>query len=292
MNLPSAPTVHEMKLRGDYSAAGADYVVEQNWQAYTAAEHERWGRLLERQLALAQRYAAPQVLAGLARIGIERRIPRFAAASEVLHRATGWRIVAVPGLIPESQFFAHLAERRFPVTVWLRSEAELDYLVEPDVFHDFFGHVPLLCDPVFADFVQAYGAAGVKATAERGLGMLARLYWYCVEFGLIRQGGVLRAYGAGILSSAGETAYSVDSDRPQRLAFDLQRVMRTNYLIDEYQKTYFVVDSFEQLFRSAYDTDFTPIYRAHRDSPGFAPDALLPTDVRVGRDVDARPARG
>ncbi len=279
MNLPSAPAAHEVKLRGDYSAAGPDYAVEQIWHGYTPAQHALWGRLLDRQSALVQRYAAQQFLAGLAKLGVERRIPRFDAASEVLHRATGWRIVAVPGLIPEQQFFAHLAERRFPVTVWLRTPEEIDYLVEPDVFHDFFGHVPLLCDPVFADFVQAYGAAGAKAVAEGGLKMLARLYWYCVEFGLIRDGGRLRAYGAGILSSAGETAYSIDSDAPHRIGFDLTRVMRTDYLIDAYQKTYFVVDSFEQLFRSAYDTDFAPIYRAHRDQAGFAPDAVLPTDV-------------
>ncbi len=282
-NLPSAPSAHEVKLRGDYSAAAADYSVDQVWDAYTPAQHALWAQLLDRQSALVRRYGAPQVLAGLDKLGIERRIPRFDAASEVLARATGWRIVAVPGLIPEEHFFAHLARRRFPVTVWLREPAEMDYLVEPDVFHDFFGHVPLLCDPVFADFVQAYGAAGEKAAAEGGLKMLARLYWYCVEFGLIRHGDGLRAYGAGILSSAGETAYSIDSDRPHRIAFDLARVMRTDYLIDDYQKTYFVIDSFEQLFRSAYDTDFAPLYRAFRDAPGIAPDALLPGDVPVSR---------
>ncbi len=291
MNLPSAPTAHEVKLRGDYSAVGPDYVVDQTGHAYTPEQHALWARLLDRQSALVQRYAAPQFLAGLAKLGVERNIPRFDAASKVLHRATGWRIVAVPGLIPEQQFFAHLAERRFPVTVWLRTPAEMDYLVEPDVFHDFFGHVPLLCDPVFADFVQAYGMAGAKAVAEGGLRMLARLYWYCVEFGLIRHGAQLRAYGAGILSSAGETAFSIDDDAPHRLAFDLTRVMRTDYLIDDYQKTYFVVDSFEQLFRSAYDSDFTPIYRAYRDQPGIAPYALLPTDtvvMRTGRDAPSR----
>ena len=279
VNLPSAPAAHDVKLRGDYSAAAPDYTVEQRWDDYTPEQHALWARLLDRQSSLVRRYAASQVQEGLAKLGVERRIPRFDAASEVLRRATGWRIVAVPGLIPEEPFFAHLAERRFPVTVWLRTPGEIDYLVEPDVFHDFFGHVPLLCDPVFADFVQAYGAAGAKAVAEGGLKMLARLYWYCVEFGLIRDGGRLRAYGAGILSSAGETAYSIDSEVPHRIAFDLARVMRTDYLIDAYQKTYFVVDSFEQLFRSAYDTDFAPIYRAHRDQAGIAPDAVLPTDV-------------
>jgi len=278
MQLPTAPAAKPVNLRGDYSAAGADYVVEQPWSAYTADQHALWSRLLERQLALVKRYAAPQVVAGLSRLSLDARIPRFADASRVLRRATGWQIVAVPGLIPEAQFFAHLADRHFPVTVWLRTPEEIDYLAEPDVFHDFFGHVPLLCDPVFADFVQAYGVAGRKAAALGGLKMLARLYWYCVEFGLIKSGSELKVYGAGILSSAGETAYSIEDPRPRRIEFDLERVMRTEYLIDAYQKTYFVVDSFEQLFHSAYSRDFAPIYRAHADSPCLAPDALLPSD--------------
>jgi phenylalanine-4-hydroxylase len=278
MQLPIAPASQAFKLRGDYSTAGADYAVDQVWSAYTAAEHALWARLLERQLKLVMRYGAPPVLAGLRALELAPRIPRFEEASRVLHQATGWEIVPVPGLIPEQQFFAHLAQRRFPVTVWLRTAEEIDYLAEPDVFHDFFGHVPLLCDPVFADFLQAYGAAGAKAMAEGGLKMLARLYWYGVEFGLLRTDGELRAYGAGILSSAGETVFSIESASPHRLGFDLERVMRTDYLIDAYQKTYFVVDSFEQLFRNAYDRDFTQLYRAHRASPGLPPDQVSPDD--------------
>ncbi len=285
MRLPTAPAAKAVNLRGDYSAAGADYVVEQRWSDYTAADHELWGRLLDRQFQLIQRYGAPQVLAGFEALHLDRRIPRFDEATRVLRAASGWRIVAVPGLIPEQHFFAHLAQRQFPVTVWLRKPAEIDYLSEPDVFHDFFGHVPLLCDPVFADFMQAYGVAGAKAAAEGGLKMLARLYWYCVEFGLIKTDTALRAYGAGILSSAGETLFSVEDPRPHRIAFDLERVMRTDYLIDAYQKTYFVVESFEQLFRNSYDRDFAPLYRAYQDLPAIAPDSLLPTDVVIARDA-------
>jgi phenylalanine-4-hydroxylase len=285
MQLPSAPAAKPVNLRGDYSAAGADYVVEQPWSDYTSDQHALWSRLLERQLALVKRYGAPQVLAGLSRLALEGRIPRFDDASRVLRRASGWQIVAVPGLIPEEQFFAHLAERHFPVTVWLRTPEEIDYLAEPDVFHDFFGHVPLLCDPVFADFVQAYGVAGRKAASLGGLTMLARLYWYCVEFGLIKSGKELKVYGAGILSSAGETAFSIDDPRPRRIEFDLERVMRTEYLIDAYQKTYFVVDSFEQLFHSAYSRDFAPIYAAYADTPSLAPDALLPSDTLLSGGV-------
>jgi phenylalanine-4-hydroxylase len=281
MQLPNAPTAGAVNLRGDYSAAGTDYTVEQAWGDYTSEQHRLWATLLDRQLAMVKRYGAPQFLSGLNALNLERQIPRFDAATQVLRRATGWEVVAVPGLIPEQQFFEHLAGRRFPVTVWLRKPEETDYLSEPDVFHDFFGHVPLLCDQVFADFMQAYGVAGRKAVAEGGVAMLARLYWYSVEFGLIKTGGELRTYGAGILSSAGETAYCIDSPRPIRLKFDLERVMRTGYLIDAYQKTYFVVDSFEQLFRESYDRDFAPIYRAFRDTPALSPDAVLPTDIVV-----------
>jgi phenylalanine-4-hydroxylase len=283
MQLPTAPAAKAVKLRGDYSAAAADYSVEQAWSRYTPAEHALWGKLVARQMALVQRYGAAQVSAGLQALNLNERIPRFDEASRVLKRASGWEIVAVPGLIPERNFFAHLAQRHFPVTVWLRTPEELDYLSEPDVFHDFFGHVALLCDPVFADFMQAYGAAGAKAEAHGGLKMLARLYWYCVEFGLIRNNGELRAYGAGILSSAGETVYSVEDPRPHRIAFDLERVIRTDYLIDAYQQTYFVVDSFEQLFRNSYDRDFSPLYRAYREEPGIPPSTLLPNDQIVTR---------
>jgi phenylalanine-4-hydroxylase len=189
--------------------------------------------------------------------------------------------VAVPGLIPEEHFFAHLAQKRFPVTVWIRKREELDYLVEPDIFHDFFGHVPLLTNPIFAQFMQAYGRAGPKATAAGALKMLSRLYWYMVEFGLLQTSRGLRVYGAGILSSKGETVYSVESPKPHRIRFQLERVMRTDYLIDDFQRTYFVIDSFEQLFRAAYDTDFAPIYARHSKESGIVPDQVLPDDSLV-----------
>jgi phenylalanine-4-hydroxylase len=281
MQLPFAPTAGKFELRGDYSTADADFVVEQSWSSYSSEQHGLWNRLVNRQMALIRRYGASQVLQGLNELKIGETIPRFEDASRVLRRASGWEIIGVPGLIPEKVFFAHLAHRRFPVTLWLRDPEEIDYLAEPDLFHDFFGHVPLLCHPVFADFMQAYGAAGEKATAAGGIHVLARLYWYCVEFGLILEGGELRAYGSGILSSAGETVYSVESAKPHRIRFDLERVTRTDYLIDDFQQTYFVIDSFEQLFRESYDRDFAPLYRDYRDAPAIAPNALLPTDRLV-----------
>src|ERR1035437_1886115 len=176
-----------------------------------------------------------------------------------MFKATGWRLIAVPGLVPDQIFFEHLASSCFPVTVWLREPHEFDYIVEPDVFHDFFGHVPLLFNPVFADHLQEYGKGGLKALQVDGLKYLARLYWYTVEFGLIDSPVGLRAYGAGILSSGGEIEYCLTNPNPRRIRFDLERVMRTLYKIDSYQETYFVIKSFEQLFNDTA-SDFTPIY--------------------------------
>src|SRR5262249_21834891 len=168
-------------------------------------------------------------------------IPRFEEITKRLKRKTGWSIVAVPGLIPDDAFFTHLANRRFPVTVWLRKPEEFDYIVEPDVFHDFFGHVPLLFDPVYADHLHEYGKGGLKAMRLDAVKMLARLYWYTIEFGLMNTPHGVRAYGAGLLSSGGELAHCVDSREARRLAFDLEKALRTDYQIDKYQTTYFVI---------------------------------------------------
>src|SRR5512145_988682 len=224
-------------LRGDYSRAGADYVVDQRWRNYTADEHALWRRLYERQMRLVPGYACDEYLAGLARLDAGDAIPRFDEASGKLRRTTGWELVAVPGLIPDLAFFAHLANRRFPVTNWLRTPAEFDYIVEPDVFHDFFGHVPLLLDPMYADYMEAYGKGGLKAARLDSLKYLARLYWYTVEFGLMMTPAGLRIYGAGILSSGGELIHSIESAQPRRVRFDLERLLRTEYNIDRYQDT-------------------------------------------------------
>ncbi|WP_254514796.1 phenylalanine 4-monooxygenase [Novosphingobium sp. G106] len=254
-------------LRGDYEGAAADYTIGQAWDRYTPQMHDRWRRLHARQTALAQRLAAPQVLSGLAALDCAEGIPDFAETSRVLRAATGWQVVAVPGFIPDDIFFDHLANRRFPVTNWIREEHELDYLVEPDIFHDFFGHVPMLLDPTFASFMQAYGGAGRRAIAMDALDMLARIYWYTVEFGLIDEGKGLKAYGAGIVSSAGELVFSTEDVQVQRLLFDPVRVMRTAYNIDRFQSCYFVLESFEQLLQGLVDLDFGPIYKRWRETP-------------------------
>ena len=266
--------------RGDYAAARTDYTCDQRWADYTAEEHALYRRLHQRQTAQLSGLACDEFIAAVSRLGAPDRIPRFDELSQSLHRATGWDVVAVPGLIPEEAFFALLARRKFPVTRWIRRPEEFDYVVEPDVFHDLFGHVPLLFNPVFADYMQAYGAGGLKAGRLDACELLARLYWYTVEFGLIRTPQGLRAYGAGILSSAGELRHSVQSPAPSRVPFDLQRIMRTRYKIDSYQATYFVIESFQQLFDSTAP-DFMPIYRAVRQRPQIDAGVVLPGETRL-----------
>ncbi len=245
--------------RGDYTRARPDYTCEQDWARYSPQDHDTYRRLHERQARLLPGRACDEFIAMLPSLGAADRIPRFEEINDRLYRATRWEIVAVPGLIPEVPFFTLLANRKFPVTDWIRTPQEYDYIVEPDVFHDLFGHVPLLFNPVFADYVQRYGQGGLKAQALGACEQLSRLYWYTIEFGLIRQPEGLRAYGAGILSSSGELEFAVTSPEPQRLPLDLVRTMRTRYKLDTYQQTYFVIDSFEQLFDMTAP-DFAPVY--------------------------------
>jgi phenylalanine-4-hydroxylase len=247
------------RLRGNYEEAAPDFSVEQCWERYSAEEHALYRRLFERQARLVPRYACPEWISAIGALDAADEIPRFDLISRKLKNRTGWEIVAVPGLIPDDAFFTHLANRRFPVTVWLRKPEEFDYIVEPDVFHDFFGHAPLLFDPTYADHLYEYGKGGLKAMRLDAITMLARLYWYTIEFGLMNTPQGVRAYGAGLLSSGGELAYCVEDPKPRRRPFDLERIMRTEYQIDRYQDTYFVIDSFEHLMRETAP-DFTPIY--------------------------------
>ncbi len=278
--LTAVSNAPELALRGDYSRMRSDHTREQDWSAYTAAEHALWRKLYDRQMRLVPQYACEEFLHTLARLDASAGVPRFDEISRKLRRATGWELVAVPGLIPDLAFFEHLANRRFPVTDWLRRPEEAEYIVEPDVFHDFFGHVPLLFDPVYADYMAAYGKGGLKAARLDSLKHLARLYWYTVEFGLIGTPEGLRVYGAGILSSAGEVLYAAESAEPRRVKFDLERLLCTEYRIDRFQDTYFVIDSFEQLIADTA-SDFTPVYeRVKRRSP-IAPDEATWDDVVV-----------
>jgi phenylalanine-4-hydroxylase len=270
-------------LRGDYSKIDAQYVVQQEWEQYTQAEHDLWRKLYARQAKLLPGRACQEFLDGLAGMNAANGIPRLEETNQLLRAATGWVLVAVPGLVPDDVFFEHLAQRRFPVTVWLRTPAEFDYIVEPDIFHDYFGHVPLLFNPVMANHLQEYGKGGLKAMKLNGLPMLARLYWYMVEFGLINGPDGLRAYGAGILSSGGEVEYCLSSPDSLRLPFQLERVMNTLFKIDSYQETYFVIDSFQQLFDETAP-DFTPIYAHLQQQTPYPANTLLAEERIIETD--------
>ena len=260
-------------------------VVDQPWDDYSDVDHGVWKALYQRQREILVGRASDEFLQAQDMMGMSPdRIPRFAELNAVLEAATGWTIVGVEGLLPELDFFEHLANRRFPVSWWIRRPDQLDYIEEPDLFHDLFGHVPLLMIPAFADYMQAYGRGGVKAHAigADALANLTRLYWYTVEFGLIRQHDGLRIYGSGIVSSKGESIHCLESAAPNRIGFDLERIMRTRYRIDSYQKTYFVIDSFEQLM-DATRPDFTPIYARLAAQDSIPAGNVLDTDTVFNR---------
>jgi len=241
--------------------AAADWTISQNWDAFTAEEHAVWDTLFERQAKLLPGRASKAYLHGLDLLKLsDGGIPNFEELSERLMKRTGWQVVAVPGLVPDDVFFDHMANRRFVAGNFIRRPDQLDYLQEPDVFHDVFGHVPMLADPVFADYMEAYGRGGGRAMELGALKQLSRLYWYTVEFGLIEEEGDLRIYGSGIVSSFGESRFALDSDSPNRIGFDLKRVMRTEYRIDDFQQNYFIIPGFDTLLQATVETDFAPLY--------------------------------
>ena len=264
--------------------AAADWTISQNWDAFTADEHAMWDRLFARQSDMLPGRAADAFLRGIDVLRLEKPgVPDYRELNARLTAATGWQVVAVPGLVPDDVFFDHLANRRFPAGNFIRTPQQLDYLEEPDVFHDVFGHVPMLADPVFADYMVAYGEGGLRSLKFDALKQLARLYWYTVEFGLIREAGGLRIYGAGIVSSFAESVFALDSDSPNRIGFDLARVMRTDYRIDDFQQNYFVIDSLEQLLDTTVNTDFAPLYAANAALPPIPIADILPGDAVITR---------
>ncbi len=287
MNTQPRRVEHQQTDRGTipvYTTA----VVEQPWDSYTDTDHQVWKQLFARQREVLPGRACDEFLAAQDMLRMTAdAIPRFDELNEILVDATGWTLIGVEGLLPEQTFFDHLANRRFPVTWWIRKPEQIDYISEPDLFHDLFGHVPLLMNPVFADYMEAYGRGGLKAEkiGPEALMNLTRLYWYTVEFGLIRGKDGLRIYGSGIVSSKGESIYSLESAAPNRIGFDLERVMRTQYRIDTYQQTYFVIDDFEQLFE-ATRPDFVPLYDKLKDRP-----SIPAREVRDEDDVIQRGTR-
>jgi phenylalanine-4-hydroxylase len=259
-----------------------DWTIPQNWADYTAEDHATWDTLFARQSKLLPGRASNAWLRGLDVLKLSKPgIPDFEELSERLTKLTGWSVVAVPGLVPDDVFFDHMANRRFVAGNFIRRPDQLDYLQEPDVFHDVFGHVPMLADPVFADYLAAYGRGGQRALGLDALKYLGRLYWYTVEFGLIAEPEGLRIYGSGIVSSYAETRFALDDPSPNRIALDLARVMRTEYRIDDFQQNYFVIPSFEELLRLTVETDFAPLYEELKALPDIPVARIEPGDVVI-----------
>lgn len=268
--------------------AAADWTIPQNWEAFNVDEHAMWDQLFARQTAMLPGRAADAFLRGIDVLRLEKPgIPDYRELNARLTAATGWQVVAVPGLVPDAVFFEHLANRRFPAGNFIRTPAQLDYLQEPDVFHDVFGHVPMLADPVFADYMVAYGEGGLRSLNFGSLDKLARLYWYTVEFGLIRDPAGLRIYGAGIVSSYGESIFALDDPSPNRIGFELERVMRTRYRIDDYQQNYFVIDSLDELLRVTVETDFAPLYARLAEQDDIVIADILDGDQVITRGTQA-----
>ena len=273
--------------QGPPPGARPDWTIDQGWETYTQAEHDVWTTLYERQAAFLPGRACEPFLKGLEALDLHRAgIPDFARINAELNRLTGWSVVAVPGLVPDDVFFDHLANRRFPAGQFIRKPEELDYLQEPDIFHDVFGHVPMLTDPVFADYMVAYGRGGQRALQLGQLHHLARLYWYTVEFGLLQTPAGVRIYGAGIVSSRAESLFALDDPSPNRLGFDLERVMRTPYRIDDFQQVYFVVPSLRALLDATLQ-EFGPIYDRLARAEDIGIEAILPSDTVFTRGTQA-----
>ena len=271
---------------------GDDWL-EPRQRDYSSDEHAIWNALFERQMDILPGRACSAFFAGLQKLHLNRGgVPEFAQLSEQLGALTGWSVVPVPMLIPDHVFFWHLANRRFPAGNFIRSRDNFDYIQEPDVFHDVFGHVPLLTDPVFADYMQEYGRAGWKAMRYNRLKTLGALYWYTVEFGLMLESGDLRIYGAGILSGPREAIFALEGRSPNRVMLSVDRVMRTDYVIDDLQPTYFVIESFADLFHQTVERDFDRLYRSLNPGFTYANSAVIDVDDVLHRGTQEYHLRG
>lgn len=282
-NTATASSKHGLAAGDASPPERPDWTIDQGWERYSTEEHGIWKTLFERQSRLLPGRACDAFVQGMAQLPIGAdQIPDFRRLSDTLMQRTGWQVVAVPGLVPDDVFFEHLANRRFPAGQFIRQRHQLDYLEEPDVFHDVFGHVPMLMNPAIADYIQAYGVGGLRAQKLGVLDKLARVYWYTVEFGLVQQKDGLRIYGAGIASSASESVFALDDPSPNRLRFDLERVMRTEYRIDDFQESYFVIGDLDELLALA-QIDFAASYARVQGQPDYAPGTVLGSDQVFSR---------
>lgn len=271
---------------------GKDWL-EPEQRSYTAEDDHIWDDLFAQQMEILPGRACTAFIEGLKRLDLGKGgVPDFKEMSEELDAITGWEVVPVPMLIPDHVFFWHLANRRFPAGNFIRTRETFDYIQEPDVFHDVFGHVPLLTDPVFADYMEAYGRAGWKALKYNRLKALSALYWYTVEFGLIRENDGIKSYGAGILSGPTEAKFAVEAKSPNRIHLDVDRVMRTDYVISDLQPTYFVIDSFDELFEMTVDRNFDEIYESLDAGFTYANSAVLPEDKVYQKGTQEYALRG
>lgn len=280
-------------MRADEHPPGMrpDYTFDFDPAQYTDADHAMWAKLCARQKPMLKGRACNEYMDCIHQFGIfdADKIPDWRRVSDMLEKKVNWRLVTVPGFIPGQLFLEHLAKRQFPVTWWIRPPEKMDYLQEPDIFHDLFGHVPMIGHPVFADYMQLFGLGAVKAKSLGAEEFIGRLYWFTVEFGLINTEEGLRIYGSGIVSSKSETIYSLESPKPNRLRLDVLRAMRTDYRIDDVQKDYFVIDSFEKLFKDT-EPDFTEHYKKLKNLPLIPAKTILPTDEVITRGEDATSA--
>lgn len=237
---------------------------------YTDEENAIWHELFTRQIKIIEGRACDEYIHGLELLNLTSdKIPQCPDVSAALTKATGWSVAPVAALISFDKFFALLANRQFPAATFIRSREELDYLQEPDIFHEIFGHCPLLTDPVYADFMHQYGKLGLNAN-NKDRAMLMRLYWFTVEFGLINTPKGIRAYGGGILSSKSETIYSIESDTPQRKTFDALDALRTPYRIDIMQPIYFTLNNFKTLYELA-NTNLLNLIEKSRELGEYPP---------------------
>src|SRR5580704_4571261 len=231
------------------------YLIQQDWAAYTPDQHAVWAELVSRRMPQLKEHACEEYLDGFDQIGLrEDAIPNLAEVNKRLGPRTGWNATSVSGFLPPDAFFAMLAARQFPTTTWLRNRESLEYIPEPDIFHDVFGHVPMHAHPVFADFLQHYGAVCAVLTDKEALEKMGRLFWFTVEFGVIRQKGEYRLYGSGLISSQGESTYVIEGG-PEIRDSDVDKVLKTEFSTSEMQPVLYAVDSFEQIYEATRDAE-------------------------------------